>query len=184
MLKDKRLWVILAGLLGFTCLAVCIACVVGSGLGSAAYNFASSGATVGIGHDAPDFELTTLSGDVIRLSQFRGGPTLISFGTTWCPGCRDEAATLQRLHLDYPELVVLLVDREETHRTVQAFADEHGLTFPIVLDHDGKVSRQYRVYAIPSLFFVDSQGVIQARYIGEPTEAQLEESLAAIGVVP
>jgi hypothetical protein len=46
------------------------------------------------------------------------------------------------------------------------------------------VSKAYRIYAIPSLFFVDNQGVIQARYIGTPAEAQLEESLAAIGAVP
>ena len=68
--------------------------------------------------------------------------------------------------------------------TVQAFADEHSLSFSIVLDKDGKVSKAYRIYAIPSLFFVDNQGVIQARYIGTPAEAQLEESLAAIGAVP
>jgi peroxiredoxin len=91
---------------------------------------------------------------------------------------------LQNLHEDYPHLVVLSVDSKEDAATVQAFADEHDLTFTIVLDGDGKVSRAYRVYAIPSLFFVDSQGVIQGRSVGTPAEVQLGESLAAIGAVP
>ena len=91
---------------------------------------------------------------------------------------------LQRLHEDYPQLVVLSVDSKEDAETVQAFADEHNLSFRIVLDTDGKVSKAYRIYAIPSLFFVDSQGIIWARYMGTPAEAQLEESLAAIGAVP
>ena len=90
---------------------------------------------------------------------------------------------LQRLHEDYPQLVVLSVDSKEDAETVQAFADEHSLSFRIVLDKDGTVSKAYRIYAIPSLFFVDSQGIIRARYMRTRVEAHLEESLAAVGVV-
>jgi peroxiredoxin len=79
---------------------------------------------------------------------------------------------------------VLFVDRKEGTRPVQAFADEYGLTFTIGLDRNGKVANSYRVYSIPSVFFVDGNGVIQARYFGTPLEAQLDEALAAVGVVP
>ena len=79
---------------------------------------------------------------------------------------------------------MLLVNRKEGVRPVQAFADEYGLTFTIALDRNGKVANLYRIYSIPSVFFVDSQGVIQARYFGTPLEARLEEALAAVGVVP
>ncbi len=182
--KSRRFWAVLAGLASAACLVTCVACLVVLGLGDLAYNFLSSETSVGVGQEAPDFELTTLSGNVIRLSQFRGQPAVISFGATWCPDCRKEASSLQRLHEDYPELKVLLVDSEEDAGTVQAFADEFGLTCTIALDDDGKVSKSYRIYAIPSVFFLDGQGVIQARFIGAPTQAQEEESLIAIGIVP
>ncbi|GAB4541102.1 MAG: hypothetical protein Kow0063_31600 [Anaerolineae bacterium] len=79
---------------------------------------------------------------------------------------------------------MLLVNRREGPGPVQAFADEFGLTFPIALDRDGKVARSYRVYGIPSVFFVDGEGVIQARSVGTPLETQLEEALPAVGVTP
>ena len=81
-------------------------------------------------------------------------------------------------------MTVLLVNKKEGVRPVQAFADEYGLTFTIALDRNGKVANLYRVYSIPSVFFVDSNGVIQARYFGTPLEPELDEALAAVGVVP
>jgi peroxiredoxin len=182
--KSRRFWAVLVGLASAACLVTCVACLVVLGLGDLASNFLSSGISVGVGQEAPEFELATLSGDVIRLSQFRGQPTVISFGATWCPDCRKEASSLQSLHEDYPELKVLLVDSQEDSGTVQAFADKYGLTCTIALDDDGKVSKSYRIYAIPSVFFLDSQGVIQARFIGAPTQAQVEGSLIAIGMAP
>ena len=76
------------------------------------------------------------------------------------------------------------MNKKEGVGPVQAFADEYGLTFPIALDRNGKVANLYRVYSIPSVFFVDGNGVIQARSFGTPLEPQLEEALAAVGAVP
>jgi peroxiredoxin len=133
---------------------------------------------------APDFEATTPGGETVRLSQFRGEPVLLTFGTTWCPDCLLEAPIVQALHEEHPELVVLLVDSNESPGTVQAFVDEYGLTYPVLLDGDGSIARQYQVFAIPTGLFVDAEGVIRAKVIESVTPELLDDRLPLIGVIP
>ena len=70
--------------------------------------------------------------------------------------------------------MVLSVDIGDEPAQVSAFAQEHGLTFPILLDEDGAVARKYRVSRIPASLFIDREGVVWERHIGP-----LEESLVA-----
>jgi peroxiredoxin len=137
-----------------------------------------------VGDAAPDFELTTLEGETLSLSQFKGRPVLLSIGATWCPDCRLEAPLLQEVHEVYPELVVLLVDSKESPEVVQRFADEFGLTHPILLDRDGKVMELYQVFAIPTELFIDAEGVIQAKLVERITPELLIEKLPLIGITP
>ncbi len=62
--------------------------------------------------------------------------------------------------------MVLSVDVGEQREHVQAFAEEHNLTFPNLLDQSGSVAQTYRVRNIPATFFIDRDGVILARHIG------------------
>jgi len=71
----------------------------------------------------------------------------------------------------------LSVDVGEDQETVQAFAQNQGLTFPILLDENGSVARKYGVQGIPTSFFIDRQGVIQARYTGALNESLINEYL-------
>jgi peroxiredoxin len=131
---------------------------------------------------APDFELTTLSGATARLSDLRGQPVVLNFYTTWCPDCRDEAPQVQRWHTAYPDLALWVVDLEEDAPTVRDFAREFAWTLDVVLDHDGDVAQAYRVYAIPTWFFIDAKGLIQAKYIEALTPEHWAEGLGKIGV--
>lgn len=72
------------------------------------------------------------------------------------------------------------MDIGEGREMVQAFAQEHGLTFPILLDENGAVAQQYRVRGVPTSFFINRQGVIQAQYTGLLNEALIEEHLERI----
>jgi peroxiredoxin len=180
MPKSGKFWVLVAGLLLAMCLIACVAFMLISGLGPLAYGVLSSDLAVGVGRQAPEFELTTLSGESIRLSQFRGRPVLLSFSASWCPGCREEAPILQAVHERHPDLAVLLVDYQEDAATAQAFAKKYGMTFPVALDTAGEVSDDYRIYAIPSVFLIDGQGVICNRFPGQFTEGLVDEALGAL----
>jgi peroxiredoxin len=148
------------------------------------YQYSLESSSLNVGDNAPDFELATLSGETMRLTQFKGQPVLLSIGASWCPDCRVEAPLLQELHETHPGLVILLVDSKESVDVVQRFADEFDLTHPILLDQNGEVQELYQVFAIPTELFIDADGVIRAKIIESVTPELLAAKLPLIGVTP
>lgn len=87
-----------------------------------------------IGNVAPDFELETLDGDMVKLSDFRRNKVMINFWATWCPPCRAEMPDMERFHQD-KDIVILavnLTDTENSIKNIENFANEFNLTFPIL----------------------------------------------------
>ena len=172
-------------------LGICLVCCVAIGVGAmvaapALQEWAASqqSTPLAVGSEAPDFELASLDGETVRLSQFRGRPVLLVFGATWCPPCRAEAPLVQELHEDHPEMTVLLVDMEEGASKVRPYVKQMGLTHRVLLDETGGVSDLYHIYAIPSSFFIDSDGILRAMLIDELTSSYLAKTLPLIGVTP
>lgn len=113
------------------------------------------------GEAAPDFEVETLGGETVRLSDYRGEPVIINFWATWCPPCRAEMPDFEKLH-DEEDAVVLAVNlthSENSRGGVEDFVDELGLTFPVLLDEGGDVEARYELTAYPTSYMVDSNGV-------------------------
>ena len=148
------------------------------------YSYLRSRSPVSIGSRAPDFELTALTGESVRLSQYRGRPMLLSFGATWCPDCARADPLLQETFDHQTGLVVLLVDSGETTATIQKWADETGYTFPVLIDSNNAAGKQYAITAIPTVFFIDEDGVIRAKLIETVTAELLEGNLPLIGIEP
>jgi peroxiredoxin len=184
MKKKPGLFVIISLSLAGLCLLGCIAAAALALLSPVIYQRYLHNTSLDIGSPAPDFELNALTGETIRLSQFNGQSVVLSLGATWCPDCRAEAPVLEALHRDHPELVVLMVDSKEGPEIVQQFADEFGLTHPILLDSDGTVLNLYQVFAIPTVLFIDSEGVIRAKVIEGVTPELLADKLPLIGITP
>ena len=143
----------------------------------------SLSASPAIGSPAPDFELTNLTGDHIRLSELRGTVVLINFWATWCGPCRLEMPAIQERYERYrPELAVLAVDFDEPADEVKKFVEELGLTFEVLLDPGAKVQDLYRVRGYPTTYLVDAEGSVQVSHIGLMTEDQLDSYLTQVGV--
>ena len=120
------------------------------------------------GHLAPPFRLQTLDGSMVSLADLKGSVVLINVWASWCGPCRSEMPAIESAYVTYREqgFIVAAVNLCEDRETVAAFLRTHKLTFPALLDLDGKVSTAYRSHALPSSFFVDRQGVIRAAYRG------------------
>jgi peroxiredoxin len=131
---------------------------------------------------APDFALTTLDGASVRLSDLRGRPVLINFWASWCGPCRVEMPHIQAAYEAHAEegLIVLGVDQLESPPVVARFVEEFGLTFPIPMDDDGKVSAAYQARALPTSFFVDTDGVIRDTFTGPMSSGLIESKLEMI----
>lgn len=116
-----------------------------------------------VGQQAPDFELQTLSGETVRLSDFRGKRVMVNFWATWCPPCRAEMPDMEKFYnaKDVEILAVNLTDTETSIGAIENFVDEFELTFPILLDSNLDVSFLYKIQPIPTTFMVDSNGIIR-----------------------
>ena len=114
------------------------------------------------------FALPSLDGKSVSLRDFRGKVVFLNFWATWCPACREEMPAMERLHREFKDkgLVILAVDFQETPEAVAAFMKEFGLTFPALLDRDGKVSERYRIRFIPTTYLVGKQGELLGRVVG------------------
>jgi len=115
-----------------------------------------------------DFTLPTLSGDTQTLSALKGKVVFLNFWATWCGPCRVEMPSMEALHNLYAEkgLEILAVNSGEKQPEVLAFMQNNNLSFPAVLDSDGKVSTSYGVQAIPTTFLIDREGKIVVRLVG------------------
>jgi len=134
------------------------------------------------GHPAPDFTLQTMTGEPLALSDLRGKAVVLNFWATWCPPCRAEMPELQAAYAAYAPggLVVLGVNQAEDRATVQAFLDELGLTFPVVLDTQYEAASRYSVNSLPTTFFIDRDGVIRDIVVGQMNAAVLSEHIKTI----
>jgi peroxiredoxin len=105
-----------------------------------------------------------------RLSELRGKVVLVNFWATWCPPCRKELPSMERLWRQFKDagLVVLGVNVGETGDEVFAFSNglETPLTFPLLLDEESRVAQSWPVTGLPTTYLVDKQGRIAFRAIG------------------
>lgn len=130
------------------------------------------------------FELVDLEGDLIKLSDFRGKWILLNFWATWCPPCRQEMPLLAETHEKYsPDLVVLGVNSMETDDEVRAFVERSSISFPIVFDSDGQTGQQYLIHGLPTTLFIDREGVLRIRHVGELTRPVLDKYLLELGAI-
>ena len=119
---------------------------------------------------APAFMLKNLTGDSVRLEQFRGDYILLNFWATWCPPCVKEMPSMELLQQKFKEkgihVVAISLDKEPKEE-VAAFVAKLKLTFPILLDPDGIVSDPYGANALPSTFILNPDGRVIAAAKGE-----------------
>ena len=115
-----------------------------------------------------DFSLPTLTGENQSLSALKGKVVFLNFWATWCGPCRAEMPSMETLYKEYREkgLEIIAVNCGENRAAVLAFMNNNNLSFPAVLDSDGKVSGVYGVQAIPTSFLIDREGNIVSRIVG------------------
>lgn len=135
------------------------------------------------GHPAPDFELNTLDGNTIRLSDFQGKPVVVNFWATWCPPCRAEFPDFQDAAVDNADsLVIIGINNTSADQrdNISPFLEEFGITFPIVLDEKGDVVEAYRVLGLPTTVFINSDGIINEVFTGPLNKAYIESKITEL----
>jgi cytochrome c biogenesis protein CcmG, thiol:disulfide interchange protein DsbE len=133
------------------------------------------------GSIAPDFTLTSLDGESFTLSEQRGTAVVLNFWASWCGPCRYETPYFQQIHeQNGDEVLIVGINQQETADRVATFADEFALTYPLLLDSDGRVSKAYRVFGLPTTVLVDAEGVVREVLPGAVSTAVLGERVRAL----
>jgi len=127
-------------------------------------------------------QLSDLDGQVVTLASLKGHPVWINFWATWCPPCQRETPVLRDEYKAHQSqgLVLLAIDVQEPADSVRQYATKYGLTYRIGLDVTGAIFRTYRIYGLPSQYFIDRDGVIRGRYFGPLTADLAEQQLQVI----
>lgn len=135
-------------------------------------------------NSAPDFELTTLEGQPISLSDYAGKKVLLNFWATWCPPCNAEAPHLQTIYEQYAatglEIIAVNVTSQEKGRSKESipqFVQQYGLTFPIALDRHDEAASMYQILTLPTTYFIDEEGAIIEKVSGPMDERLMHEIL-------
>jgi len=133
---------------------------------------------------APDFTLENPEGQEISLSDFKGKTIILNFWATWCGPCQLEMPFFQAIYEERADdgLIVMAVDVMENASSVGRFVSDMELTFPVLLDTNAKVARQYCLpQALPATLFIDEEGIIRAGKVGAFIDQQeIEDILDSI----
>jgi cytochrome c biogenesis protein CcmG/thiol:disulfide interchange protein DsbE len=153
-----------------------------SGLQAIELSGPTNGAPPKVGSPAQDFTATTVDGNKVSLSSYKGHPVWLTFGATWCAACKAEAPDIQAAYKKFEAkgVVVLAIFIREDSATVKDYGDRIGLTFPKVADPDTRIASAYGVYGIPAHFFIDSSGILREIKTGGQSPEQMAAALTAI----
>jgi peroxiredoxin len=121
-----------------------------------------------VGEPVPEIALRDLAGQEVRLSDFKGQVVVINFWATWCPPCVDEMPALEKLHrsLGPKGLKVLAVSVDYRREDIEAFREQHRLSFTMLHDQGLKAARSYGTFKYPETYIVDRQGRLVSKEIG------------------
>lgn len=117
---------------------------------------------------APGFALPDLDGKPHTLADYRGKVVVLNFWATWCPPCRYEMPSMERAWEKVRDqgIVFIAVNVGEDSDTVFTFLADYPVEFPLLLDEQAKVVKQYPVTGLPTTYVVDPQGRITHRAVG------------------
>lgn len=121
------------------------------------------------GQKAPGFSLKALDGkEYSPETLLKRGPIVVAFFKISCPVCQFTFPFLERLYLRYGrEGVTFLGISQDDARKTKEFAQEYGVTFPMVLDSGGyPVSNAYGLTNVPTIFLIDQNGTVKISSIG------------------
>lgn len=136
------------------------------------------------GEVVPDFQLATLDGRTVKMSDLRGHPVLINFWATWCGPCKEELPLIVDAYNwnKAKGFRVLAIDSTafDNLDDIHSFVAKFNMTFDVLMDSDDAISTSWNIMGLPSSFFVRSDGTLAKVHVGQMTADQLNEYMKLI----
>lgn len=126
----------------------------------------STGYIIRVGQTVPDIKWTQTDGKTVSIKDLRGKVVMLQFTASWCGVCRREMPFIERdiwqKHKDNKDFYLVGIDRDEPKATVEAFAKQTGVTYPLALDPGADLFAKFalRESGITRNVLVDRDGKI------------------------
>jgi cytochrome c biogenesis protein CcmG/thiol:disulfide interchange protein DsbE len=127
---------------------------------------------------APAFALPDLDGKIWNFPQdFQSQVVVVRFWADWCPFCAPEMRDIEPIYQELRDqgLRVLAVNVRQDRETAARFIAKLGISYPVLLDEDGALARQYGVTGLPTSYFIDRSGRLHNRILGEASPQLFEK---------
>lgn len=128
--------------------------------------------------------ITMLDGSMVNLADYRGKTVVVNFWASWCPPCRAEMPMLDAYYQEHKndDFMMIAVNSEEAAITARTFIQDMGYTFPVGLDEDGRLAREFAIMGLPLTLVYGPDGELVYRHNGlitrDVVEAQVTPLLA------
>jgi len=134
---------------------------------------------------APDFTVYDHQGNIYKLSDFAGTPTVLNFWASWCGPCRNEMPAFEEKYLEHRDKINFMMVNStdgfrETVESAEEFVKSEEFTFPVFYDTEGSAANAYNVYSLPTTYFINKDGHIVARASGTIDSATLQKGIDMI----
>jgi len=130
---------------------------------------------------APDFTLRDVNGRTVTLASLKGKVVLLNFWATWCPPCKAEMPSMNKLYneLKSKGFEVVAVSTDNGISPVKEFLAKNRIDFTVIFDETKAVAREYKVFSMPTTFLIDRNGFIVEKFYGEYewTDAEVRKQI-------
>lgn len=120
---------------------------------------------------APEFILKDIYGNSHALSSLKGKVVLLNFWATWCPPCKAEMPSFNRLYREMRPrgLEIIAVSNDNAISYVKEYLTKNSFDFRVLWDENKNITKKYKVFTVPTTFLIDKQGIIVEKFLGEYT---------------
>ena len=146
-------------------------------------------AGVAIGTEAPNFTLQIYGGSdigaAVNLSALRGHPVILNFWSESCTPCLEEVPYLERFYSQYGaqrQFALLGINQADPKDDIAKFGADYHVTYPLLFDKGGIINANYAVTAIPTTYFIDSNGIVRSVVVQPLTPQTMQRGLSSVGM--
>jgi peroxiredoxin len=140
-------------------------------------------AKLNVGDIAPTFQTLRADGTAVHFpAAWTGKPVVIRFWADWCKYCEPEMRAIEPIYqqLKSQGLEVLAINAGQDRKTVLDYMVKLGVSYPALLDERSSIAKQFGVVGLPTTYFIDAQGVVRVKLIGEAESANFERAAREI----
>ena len=129
----------------------------------------------------PKMQFSSLEQTEIPLQQFMGKPTVVNLWASWCPPCHREMPVLAQAQTQFKNVNFAMLNQGENVVTIQQYLNKHHFSFQhVLMDSQGQLAKEMKMFGLPSTLFFNSQGQLIDRHMGELSPAMLQQYLKKI----